>query len=148
MTGTVRNARPEDFNEVFPLLEQLWADRKLDEDKLQSVFNLSIEAEKEFAFCYIENGQVVGFAAGTIQNDYCFAAPLCYVSVLVVDKKQRGSGIGTKLMDCVKTIASENGCGAVELASGFKREQAHTFYEKYGFERTAYFFCLQLQKGG
>ena len=144
MAGTVRNARPEDFNEVFQLLQQLWVDRKLDKAKLQSVFNLSIESENEFAFCYTENGCVIGYAAGTIQNDY-YATRLCYVSVLVVDEKQRGGGIGTKLMDCVKQVALKNSCGAIELASGFWREQAHTFYQKYGFEKSAYFFCLELQ---
>jgi len=113
MAGTVRNARPEDFNEVFTLLQQLWQGRELDKVKLQSIFNLSMESESEFVFCYIENGQVVGFTAGVIQNDYCFAVPLCYVSALVVDEKQRGGGIGAKLMDYVKNIACENACGAV-----------------------------------
>jgi len=49
-------------------------------------------------------------------------------------------------MDCAKDIANENNCGAIELAAGFWCEQAHDFYEKYGFSRSAYFFCLELLK--
>ena len=144
LNETIREAQLEDFDVVFMLLEQLWADIKLDKEKMQLVFKLSIGNENEFAFCYIENEDIIGFSAGNIQNAYYRTGRLCYISVLIVDSKYRGHGIGTKLTNYVKDFAIKNNCNAIELESGFKREKAHIFYEKYGFTKTAYTFALEL----
>lgn len=140
----IREAQPEDFNEIFLLLGQLWEGMKLDREKLKLIFEFSINDKNEFAFCYIKEGSIIGFASGNIQNAYYRAGRLCYLAIMVVDSVYQKCGIGIKLMDFVKEYAIMQNCNAIELTSGVKREQTHNFYEKYGFARTAFCFALEL----
>jgi len=43
-------------------------------------------------------------------------------------------------VDHVKKLAKARGCKAIILDSGMPRKAAHTFYEKYGFEKSCYGF--------
>lgn len=45
----IRNAESNDFDDIFPLLKQLWPDRKLDKHSLQNVFERLVEARKVLA---------------------------------------------------------------------------------------------------
>ncbi len=45
-------------------------------------------------------------------------------------------------MDHALQLARRESCKAVILDSGFPRERAHRFYEKYGFEKSCYGFEL------
>ena len=44
------------------------------------------------------------------------------------------------MVDHVKKLAKARGCKAIILDSGMPRKAAHTFYEKYGFEKSCYGF--------
>lgn len=44
------------------------------------------------------------------------------------------------MVDHVKKLAKARGCKAIILDSGMPRKAAHTFYEKYGFEKSRYGF--------
>ncbi len=141
----IRNVQPKDFNEIYLLLEQLWPDQNLNKEDLFDIYQLSMSNEAEFTRCYVSDGKILGFVAGNFQNAFYRAGKLCYVAVLVIDSEHRGAGIGAKLMDNIKEYAMQNNCKAIELESGFRREKAHAFYEKYGFEKTAYTFALELK---
>lgn len=143
-SDVIRNVDIEDFDSIYLLLKQLWPNKELSKVKLFKIHQLSIDNKTEYSVCYIKDNNIVGFAAGNIQNSLYRAGRLCYVAVLVVDFDYRGQGIGTKLMDYIKTIAADNDCIAIQLESGFHREKAHTFYEKSGFTKTAYSFALEL----
>ena len=69
----------------------------------------------------------------------------CYISSLITNEKDRGKGYGRALVDHALQLARRERCKAVILDSGFPREQAHRFYEKYGFEKSCYGFELELK---
>lgn len=46
-------------------------------------------------------------------------------------------------MDHAKKLAEDIGCTAMFLDTGLAREEAHRFYDIYGFEKCA--FCYQLK---
>lgn len=46
----------------------------------------------------------------------------------------RGNGIGEGLMEAAAARARERGCGVIQLTSDRRRDRAHHFYERLGFE--------------
>lgn len=70
--------------------------------------------------------------------------PVGRITMLVVDEKARGGGIGALLVAAAEARLEARGCGLVEVTSNRKRQRAHAFYERLGYERTSYRFgkCL------
>lgn len=66
--------------------------------------------------------------------------PVGRITMLVVDEKMRGGGIGALLVAEAEARLKARGCGLVEVTSNRKRLRAHAFYERLGFERTSYRF--------
>ncbi|NRD75450.1 GNAT family N-acetyltransferase [Shewanella sp. VB17] len=73
-----------------------------------------------------ENGKLIGGVAGqTIFNHYL-------ISVVWVDKKVRGTGLGRRLMEQAEVEAKKRGCMSAELDT--LSFQAPGFYAKLGYE--------------
>jgi GNAT superfamily N-acetyltransferase len=64
------------------------------------------------------------------------------ITGLVVDEGHRGQGIGTLLLARVEAWAGQHGYPQVWLRSNVKRNQAHSFYQRHGYEliKTSYTF--------
>ncbi len=61
--------------------------------------------------------------------------PYALLEGLVVDKKQRHHGIGSKLFkECVE-VAKRKNCYKMIFTSGSDRKNAHDFYKKLGFKK-------------
>lgn len=69
---------------------------------------------------------------------------ISYIYDRVIDEKYRGKGYGSYLLKEAINKSTEQGMKRVELDSGFPREQAHKFYEKFGFEKRAFLFSYIL----
>ncbi|MFH9012907.1 GNAT family N-acetyltransferase [Streptomyces sp. NPDC017943] len=57
---------------------------------------------------------------------------------------ERGSGLGTQLIEWAIDTSREQGCQLVQLTSDKTRVDAHRFYERLGFEASHTGFKLQL----
>jgi ribosomal protein S18 acetylase RimI-like enzyme len=134
----------EDFDQVYPLFEQLWPDKALDREALFQVFSRGAASETDVLLCAEVNHRIIGFCAYAIVNNLWQAGRIAYVYAMVVDAACRGQGIGTELIREVIDSAGKRGLKRVELDSGFPREKAHAFYEKLGFEKRAYLFSYIL----
>ncbi|MCW9026997.1 MAG: GNAT family N-acetyltransferase, partial [Thiovulaceae bacterium] len=55
---------------------------------------------------------------------------------MVVLKKYRQKGMGTKLLKSVLKILDEDGIARVTLLSDFDNKKAHKFYKKQGFKKS------------
>jgi GNAT superfamily N-acetyltransferase len=75
-------------------------------------------------------GWVHVFACPTVELDL-----YAEVGSLVVDRDQRGRGIGKALMEKAEAWASERGIYEIRLRSNVLRREAHQFYEGLGYER-------------
>ena len=67
------------------------------------------------------------------------------VEAVRVAASQRGSGLGTRMIEWAVETARELGCGQVQLTSNATRVDAHRFYERLGFERSHAGFKLGLR---
>lgn len=61
-----------------------------------------------------------------------------------VHADERGSGLGTLLIEWAVDSSREQGCQLVQLTSDVTRTDAHRFYERLGFEATHVGFKLLL----
>lgn len=99
-----------------------------------------LASELDEYLCAEIKGEIVGFCAYTVLNNFWQQGQISYVYVLVVDEDHKGHGVGTMLMKDSKL----KGCKLVELDSAFHRREAHSFYEKLGFEKRAYLFSKEV----
>jgi GNAT superfamily N-acetyltransferase len=56
------------------------------------------------------------------------------INGLVVDQNVRSRGIGKMLLDSAEQWARSVGCDAISVRSNVKRDRAHRFYRKNGYE--------------
>lgn len=139
-----KTATMENFDLAFNYIEQLWAYNNYDRKVIKEVYKEILENEDDFAFFLFDGNKVRGFCHGTYFNTFWLSGKTCYLSSIISNKEDRGKGYGRKLMDHAKKLAEEKGCKAIVLDSGIPREDAHRFYEIYGFEKCAYCYSLHL----
>ncbi|MFJ9826930.1 GNAT family N-acetyltransferase [Streptomyces sp. NPDC101160] len=61
-----------------------------------------------------------------------------------IHAEERGSGLGTQLIEWAVAESRLQGCGLVQLTSDVTRTDAHRFYERLGFEPSHLGFKLSL----
>jgi len=107
----------------------------------------AIAADPNNAVYVAEAGQKI---VGTFQ--LTFIRQLSYGGCLVaqvesvfVDESARSLGVGTAMMEFARAEAERRGALRVQLTSNIKRERAHRFYERLGFEASHRGMKLYLQ---
>ena len=143
MEVTVRKATENDFENVYPLFEQLWPDKKLDKVALEIVFNRGVNSNTDELFCLDYSNEVIGFCAYAIVNNLWQAGYISYMYAMVIDEKYRGKGFGTMLIEESLKDSKAKGLKRMELDSAFHREKAHPFYKSFGYVSTGYRFVKQ-----
>jgi glucosamine-phosphate N-acetyltransferase len=133
-----------DFDEVFPLLQQLWPNKMLERDGLRNLFREALLENSRILLSARLKTKVVGFGSITLKPHLWHGGLIAWVDELVVDAECRGSGIGRMLLDRLLALAQDKGCRAMELDSAFHRVEAHGFYEKLGFEKRAFLFSRDI----
>ena len=144
MEVRIRKATENDFEEVYPLFEQLWPNKELDKDALRIVFNRGVNSDTDELLCLDYANTLIGFCAYAIVNNLWQAGYISYMYAMVVDEKYRGKGFGSMLINEAIKGSKEKGLKRLELDSGFQREKAHEFYIKLGFEKRAFLFSYPL----
>lgn len=90
-------------------------------------------------------GQAVGLASVYVDIPSMRYGLRCWVEDLVVDKSQRGRGVGRRLLDAATAWARDHGCSHLELDSGMGRKDAHRFYLAQGMTQSGLSFSRQIQ---
>lgn len=92
-----------------------------------------------------DQGRVIGVITTNVMTVLHRPRPVGRISMLVVAEAVRGGGIGAALVAAAERRLRERGCGLVEVTSNARRERAHAFYERLGYERTSFRFAKTLQ---
>lgn len=139
-----KQADRNDFDIAFEYIKQLWTYNRYERETVYEVYQKVLEDEDSFAFFVLDEGKCRGFCHGDYFQTFWMSGLTCYISSLITNEEDRGKGYGAAMMDHAKQMAREKHCRAIILDSGFPREQAHRFYERYGFEKSCYGFELSL----
>ena len=149
----IREATEEDLPQLVALLAQLAPDDPEREDissplpyEYHMVLRQIIETPGQHIFVIEERGKIVGTAALSIMPNVSHrGTPYAIIENVVVDEKVRSKGYGELLMRHAIQAARRAGCYKVSLTSNKRREDAHRFYERLGFQRTHEAFRLNLE---
>jgi GNAT superfamily N-acetyltransferase len=147
MSPVVREARPEDFEAVTALLEELGRPKGLgtpDEPVVRDRFREWLEAADRFVFVAEEDGAVIGMIDMALIAWPNFVQPYAWVPDLIVTDGARGRGIGAALLARVEEAAREVGAFALGLESAHWRTRAHDFYLRQGMTDAARHFLRVL----
>ena len=136
---TIRDYRPENFDDIISLLKQLWPDRELNREALKDTLLRSMELDGHIIRCACYDEQVLGLCSISIRNNLKAEGNLANIDELVVDEKVRGQQIGKMLLLDAEEIAKANNCKSLGLESSFYREDAHRFYEENGYWKQGYY---------
>jgi len=102
---------------------------------------LPLLAVPHYALFVAERDVVIGWIQ--VQGKVSLhAGRFAEITGLVVDERHRSKGIGTLLLARVEAWAGQHGYPQVWLRSNLKRNQAHSFYQRHGYElvKTSYTF--------
>ncbi len=135
----IRKAQEIDVPRIEALLLQLGYKLTLLEIKV--MISKSLTSDEDI-FVVVQDEGVIAVMSLIYFNYFHSGEKLCRITSVVVDESKRGLGIGGSLMDYAKIRAKVEKCQIIELTTGILREKALTFYERNGFQKTA-FKCEQ-----
>lgn len=130
----LRHARAGDAPVLVSLLEQLgypgahdFIERRLAQ-QIAHPDALLLVAETQ--------GAVRGFISLHFIPQLALAGDFCRISYLSVEASARGLGLGAMLERAAVEIARRRGCDRIELHSHERRQDAHRFYFREGYEES------------
>jgi GNAT superfamily N-acetyltransferase len=132
--ATIRLAAAADAAALAELIEQLGYNANAREvaERLATM-----QAEGRAVLVAEAGGAVIGCLSTSVMRVLHRPAPVGRISMMVVDEGQRGAGIGAALVAEAERLLAAQGCYMVEVTSHVRRERAHRFYERLGYERTS-----------
>lgn len=142
MTITLRPARVTDAGPVASLLTELGYP-----STTASVKDRLNRAQQSRTSCCLiaqDADAVIGLMSAELIPYFPTGTTVCRVTSLVVASQHRRRGIGDMLMTAATKFASKHQCSGIELTSAERRVEAHRFYERLGFSRTAFRFFRAL----
>lgn len=143
MSATIREARPEDFEAVTALLEELGRPKSLgmpDESVVRDRFDEWLRAPDRFVFVAEEDGVVTGMIDMALIGRPNFVQPHAWVPDLIVAEEGRSRGVGHALLAKAEEVARGLGAFSLALESAHWRTRAHDFYLREGMTDAARHF--------
>lgn len=96
-----------------------------------------------FVFVAERDRQLVGYALVTVGDGYASWSTgerLAELETLSVVAEERGSHVGTELMDAVEARLRERGIGDLAISVAATNVNAHRFYERRGYDQAFHIY--------
>lgn len=137
----IRQAEACDFDQAFLYIKKLWNYNTYDRDEIETLYRQILADDRNSCFFAVsDDGIYHGFCHCVYLDTFWMSGKTCYLSGIITNEEDRGSGIGKLLLSHAETLAKGKGCRALILDSGLPRIQAHGFYEHCGYEKSCYGF--------
>lgn len=136
----VRELRSVDMAQLLPLLTELGY--PVEHDVLLQRFDV-FASQGEHAIVAERNGRIIGLLTLHVTPVLHRAGSVGRITTLVVEESSHGQGVGRALMEEAERMLWAKGCVMIEVTSNKKRTDAHSFYERLGYEQTSYRFAKQ-----
>ncbi|MGM0884904.1 MAG: GNAT family N-acetyltransferase [Bacillota bacterium] len=136
----IREVVANDYTEVVFLWNDVLGIRNVNDENFRVTMEKMNKDGNYKTFVALFENDVVGFV--TIVQALSVGVPIGYLHIqaLAVKKEFQHGGIGTKLLRYTENYAKEIGISSIILCSGFKRTDAHAFYEHNGYDKDSYCF--------
>jgi GNAT superfamily N-acetyltransferase len=130
----VRRAHLNDLDAVIHLLDDL--DYQIQErERLECLWEDVFRDNTAWGiFVAVQSGKPVGFVTVNVRPALRLGGRVASIEELVVEKRFRGSGVGSALLDGALSFADSLDCLRIEVLSSRRRESyKRSFYAKRGF---------------
>lgn len=101
-----------------------------------------------YQVAYGEQNQEVVCVAGFVIGTKLAWGKHMYIDDLVTEQGHRSSGMGSAMLNWLKSYAQTLGCAQLHLDSGVQRFAAHRFYLRQGFNIASHHFSIADLRGG
>ena len=130
----IRHAQREDADRIADLLTQLGypGTEGYIREKIEA---LKRHPDEELAVA-VENGEVVGVISLHFIPQLAVPGDFARISYLCIDESVRSRGVGSRLEAWCERLARVRGCDRIELHCHSRREEAHRFYYRQGYEES------------
>ena len=133
---SIRKAQPDDIITIMELL-QLKAEFDGCPDSLEATshkLETDLFGEKPLAFVLLAevNGNPIGFATYHFIYSTFLAKPGIWLDDLYLRPSYRSQGIGQTLVDHLRQIAKETGCGRIDWTVATQNDRGINFYKRVG----------------
>jgi GNAT superfamily N-acetyltransferase len=92
-----------------------------------------LHSSERIAFAAILDGRLIGWIDVAIEH-HLQSSDVAVIGGLVVNEDIRGRGIGRRLCQAAEDWAQNRGLSIVRVRSQIKREDAHRFYQRDGYQ--------------
>ncbi len=92
------------------------------------------------------DGAIVGLATGQALRAIHVDEEVAWLTSVVVAASARRSGLGRLLVTEVETWAHSRGISRMSVVTGLHRAEAHSFYERLGYEHTGRMYTTHLPR--
>lgn len=99
-----------------------------------------LTAMPDAALVALRRGHVVGLITTNVMPVLHRPTAVGRLSALVVAKPERRRGVGRALVAAAERRLEKQGCELAEVTSNFRLQEAHSFYERLGYEATSFRF--------
>ena len=138
----IREGSHQDIASMYDLLHQVWTIEAMPYDIKLHHFNRCLSNNSTF-YIAEENNKTIGMLMLHIQYKLIKnGGSAAFIEEVVVDKNNRGKGVGKKLVEYACNIAKSLDCYKVSL-SCFKNRVA--FYERCGFDNESHSMRLNIE---
>ena len=131
-TLRLRPAREEDAEALASLMTQLGYPS--DASQLRMRLQRAAGDPHVRALVAEQGGGIVGMIGLMVFHAFMRDHPHGYITSLVVDESVRGGGAGSTLLAAGEAWFKQRGVDKATLTSHLRREAAHRFYERRGYE--------------
>jgi GNAT superfamily N-acetyltransferase len=87
---------------------------------------------------------ILGFLSLHFIPQIALPGDFARISYFSIDESARGEGLGTQLEEHATQLARERGCELIEVHCHTRREKAHAFYFRQGYEESPKYLVKRL----
>jgi len=141
----IRPAKPEDFDELLLLLQQLFGieeDFHFDAVRQRRGLELLLESSHCTIMVAEEQNAVVAMGTGQLVVSSAEGTPSLLIEDVVVKPAWQNQGIGSKILRTLGDWGADRGAGRMQLLADRTNSLALAFYHKIGWQQTQ-LICLR-----
>ena len=139
MSLNIRKSVSSDLDSISNLLNQLGYNPQIDQIKN------TIDSTTSEVYIAEDSGIIVGLMSLIYFDYFPTTEKICRITSIVVDETQRNKGIGSKLIEFVKSEGKKRKCMGIEITTSTERHETHVYYEKLGFVKTSFRYYKSLE---